>query len=90
MKEFFTDQEIQDVKAAMKSISNVGIVVDSKSADDEQMDTFFDKAKLWHVIKEIISVLYIERLADKKMFLHDKKGDEYWVIPKTKPREAKQ
>jgi hypothetical protein len=90
MGDYFTKEEVQEVKEAMKNISGVGIVVDSKSADDEQMDTFFDKAKLWRVVREIISVLYIKRLAAKEMFLHDENDDEYWVIKKRQPRESKE
>jgi hypothetical protein len=67
MSSFFTKEEIKDVKDGSKN---------------EQRNVFFDKAKLWRVIEQIISVLYIKRLADGKMFLHDKDGTEYSVVTK--------
>lgn len=93
MSDYFTKQEIQEVRVALRNISGVGINIESYDSlirsisPDEQQKTFFDKAKLWQVIKEIISVLYIERLAGKEMFLHDREDNEYWVIPKTKPKK---
>jgi hypothetical protein len=62
---YFTKAEIASVKLAMSHVSGVGI---------------FDKAKLWRVVKNIISALYIERLAAGKMFLKDDEGNEYKVV----------
>ena len=77
--EYFTQQEINDVRMALRDVSGVGINVDSHPGD-EQRSAFFDKAKLWRVIERIISVLYIQRLSEGKMFLRDKDGDEYRVV----------
>ena len=90
MGDYFTKAEVAAVKEALKSISGADINVRSKNVNNEQMRTFFDKAKLWRVIKEIISAVYIKRLVDKEMFLCDTGGDEYWVIKKRKPREPKE
>lgn len=84
---YFTKEKIKAVRNALKSISSVRIMVDSKKSDDEQMRTFFDRAKLWHVIKNIVSVLYIEKLEKKELFFCNETGEEYWVIKKTAPKE---
>jgi len=79
MSDFFTKEEIKEVKVALDAISNIGIDIDYGSKD-EQRNAFFDKAKLWRVIEQIVSVLYIDRLVEGKMFLHNKNGDEYLVV----------
>jgi len=83
MNEYFTKEEIAAVKKAMADVSGASISIDSHSGDD-QLSTFFDKAKLWRVIERIISALYIKRLAERKMFLRNEDGDEYMVVPRNK------
>ena len=80
MSEFFTEEEIIDVKKALVDVTGAGIDIKSYSSKDEQRKTFFNKAKLWRVIERVISVLYIERLKKGGMFLHDGEGDEYTVV----------
>jgi hypothetical protein len=77
---YFTKAEIASVKLAMSHVSGVGININSYVSSDPQLKTFFDKAKLWRVVKNIISALYIERLAAGKMFLKDDEGNEYKVV----------
>ena len=80
MDEFFTKEEMKQVADALKSVTGAGIMVDSYSTKDDQRKTFFDKAKLWRVIEQVISVLYIDRLASGKMFLHNTRGECYKVV----------
>lgn len=77
--DYFTKEEVRAVKDALADVSGAGIKVQNYMSEDEQIGTFFDKAKLWRVIKQVISVLYIERLAAGQMFLVDANGDEYQV-----------
>ena len=79
-KDWFTLQEILEIKSALKGISGLGVNIGSYSTSNEQMKAFFDKAKVWRVIKTIIQTLYIKRLADGKMFLTDTDGNEYRVV----------
>ena len=83
-KTYFTADEVIAVKNAMKSISNVGFNIASYQSNDPQMKAFFDKAKLWRVIKVLIQQLYITRLASGKMFLNDLEGNEYRLVMKKK------
>ncbi len=80
MEGFFTDSEIIDISAALKDVTGAGIDVKSYTSADPQKRAFYDKAKLWRVIDRVVSACYIQRLAEGKMFLHDKKGDEYRVV----------
>ncbi len=80
---YFTEQEIREIRTAMKDVSNVGIDIKTYDAcipSIEQQKEFFDKAKLWQVIKRIISVLYIKRLSKGEMFLQNGDGNKYRVI----------
>jgi hypothetical protein len=79
-KDWFTPLEIQNIKVALREISKIGINIGSYSTSNEQMKAFFDKAKVWRVIKIIIQTLYIQRLASGKMFLTDTDGNEYKVV----------
>jgi len=79
---YFTKDELAAVREALNGVSKVGIIIDSYPTDDEQKQAFFDKAKLWRVIERIISALYIKRLSEGKMFLHDSLGSEYMVVPR--------
>jgi hypothetical protein len=81
---YFTEEEVNAVKKAMKTLSGVGFSVPSYQTNDPQMKVFFDKAKLWRVIKTIIQELYIKRLGEGKMFLNDPEGNEYRIIMKKK------
>ena len=83
MNEFFSKSEIADVSVALKDVTGAGIQVDRYPSGDPQRQTFFDKAKLWRVLDRVISVLYLSRLAEGKMFLHDTDGDEYRVTKVT-------
>ena len=83
-KKYFTDEEVAAVKNAMKSISDVGFSVKSYQTNDPQMKAFFDKAKLWRVVKTIIQQVYITRLASGKMFLNDPDGNEYKLVMRKK------
>ena len=82
--EYFTPEEVKEINKAMGEISGVGFSVRSYKSADLQMKAFFNKAKLWRVIKTIISSLYIKRLSDGKMFLKDTDGNEYRVIRREK------
>jgi len=77
---YFTREDIKEIEKALSGVSKVGINISSYDSPDPQERAFFNKAKLWRVIERIISGLYIERLAEKKMFLRDKEGDEYVVV----------
>ncbi|MFH1627855.1 MAG: hypothetical protein ABIE47_03935 [Pseudomonadota bacterium] len=79
---YFTSAEIKKIKTALSGVSKVGINIESYDSVDEQRQAFFNKAKLWRVIERIISALYIERLAEREMFLHDNDGNDYVVIRK--------
>uniref|UniRef100_A0A6H1ZUR5 Uncharacterized protein n=1 Tax=viral metagenome TaxID=1070528 RepID=A0A6H1ZUR5_9ZZZZ len=46
MSEFFTEEEIIDVKKALVDVTGAGIDIESYSSKDEQRKTFFNKAKL--------------------------------------------
>jgi hypothetical protein len=83
-KGYFTQEEVATVKKAMMALSNVGFNVKSYQTSDPQMKAFFDKAKLWRVVKTIIQELYIARLASGKMFLRDPDGNEYRIVMKKK------
>jgi len=80
MSEFFTKEEINNVRRALADVTGAGIDIESYFSKDEQRKTFFNKAKLWRVIEKVISVLYIERLKEGGMFLHDGTGDEYTIV----------
>ncbi len=75
---YFTSQEIREVSKSLNLLEKVGIVIASHSGD-EQEATFFDKAKVWRVIKEVIATLYIEKLSSGKLLLTDRDGNEYRV-----------
>lgn len=77
---YFTKEEIKAVKSSLADISGIGINIGRYNSNDEQKGTFFDKAKLWRVIERIISALYIQRLSEGKMFLHDGDGNNYQVV----------
>ena len=78
--DYFSKEEIAAVKKALSDISGVSIDLHSYKTQDEQLRTFFDKAKLWRVIERIISALYIRRLLERKMFLHDSEGNDCLVV----------
>jgi len=78
--DYFSKEEIAAVKKALSDISGVSIDLYSYKTQDEQLRTFFDKAKLWRVIERIISALYIRRLLERKMFLHDSEGNDCLVV----------
>jgi len=80
--EYFTPEEVKEINKAMGEISGIGFSISSYKSTDPQMKAFFNKAKLWRVIKTIISNLYIKRLSDGKMFLKDTDGNEYRVTRK--------
>ena len=80
--EYFTPEEVKEISKAMGEISGIGFSISSYKSTDPQMKAFFNKAKLWRVIKTIISNLYIKRLSDGKMFLKDTDGNEYRVTRK--------
>jgi hypothetical protein len=76
-----TREEMANVAGSLAEISRVSFFkVDSYPDRDEKRRAFFDKAKLWHVIKDIISVLYIEKLAKGELVLKDEDGNEYKVV----------
>ncbi|MDO9530379.1 MAG: hypothetical protein Q7J27_14645, partial [Syntrophales bacterium] len=62
---------------ALARIATVGVDVVTHSDADRQRRVFFNKARLWGVVKQIISVLYIDGLVEGKKFFVDSKGDKY-------------
>lgn len=71
--------EIERLESAMNDMEGVGIIVPRHRSQSEKKNAFFDKAKLWSVISEIITNLYIEKLADKRLILRGRFGDIYMV-----------
>ena len=76
----FTQDEINSVKDALEDVSDVGIRIKSRQAGDQEK-AFFDKAKLWRVIKQVIMALYIQKLVSGDLLLIDTDGNEYKVVP---------
>jgi hypothetical protein len=83
-QDYFTTEELKSIGKSMGAISSVGFSITSYQTSYPQMKAFFNKAKLWRVIKTIIQELYITRLASGKMFLKDMDGNEYRVVMKKK------
>lgn len=76
--EFFSKEELKDCRDALSELSGVGLTITHHAND--QRGVFFDKAKIWRVIDTIISTMYIDRLSQGKMFLHNRLGDLYKVV----------
>jgi hypothetical protein len=87
--EYFTEKERDTILSALHTISDIGIsIFDNDTKEDltrkpeiTDRETFFVKAKLWHVISTIITSLFIEKLNDKELFLRDRKGNVYTIMP---------
>jgi len=79
MSEYFTKEELSAVKEALKGIAKVGIHVKSSTDEDNQRKVFFDKARLWNVIKKIITTLYMDGLIEGQKFLVDNRGEKWTV-----------
>jgi hypothetical protein len=78
MKNMFTKQEIKAVIDAVRDINDVGVItVGLRADDDPQREVFFGKARLWHVIKEVITAIYIEKLKAGELLLRDREGYTY-------------
>ncbi|MDO9527629.1 MAG: hypothetical protein Q7J27_00545, partial [Syntrophales bacterium] len=60
MGEYFTKEQMLAVEKALARIATVGVDVVTHSDADRQRRVFFNKARLWGVVKQIISVLYID------------------------------
>jgi hypothetical protein len=75
--EYFTEKERQDLLDCIKDIENVSILIRDRdkgsflSVVDKLSDrkAFFGKAKLWHVIKNIIEAIYLDALIEGKLEL---------------------
>jgi len=80
MSEFFTKKEMTNVEKALDELATVGIQVEEYSDTDRQRRVFFDKARLWHVIKNIVQVLYLEKLIQGEHFFVDEDGNKYVLI----------
>jgi len=77
MSEYFTKEEMEAVEKALKGIAKVGIQVDEYSDADRQRRVFFDKARLWHVIQEIVNELYLDKLISGNHFFVDRNETKY-------------
>ena len=80
MSEYFTETEMNEVEKALKDIATVGVNIAPLSDDSRQRRVFFDKARLWHVINEVVRVLYLDKLKSGNHFFLDSKENKYRVI----------
>ena len=76
--EYFSYQELAKIEKAMKLMQGVGISILSFWGEkNEQRSAFFGLAKLWRVVRIIISLVFIENLKDGRLKLLDLDGNEY-------------
>lgn len=91
-KGFFSSQQLQDIETAIGMIEGVGINIpvfhktfrDNSYGEKEELDiqyrSFKTLAKLWHVVKEIIQIAYMDKLISGKLTLKDRQGNEYRLV----------
>jgi hypothetical protein len=78
---YFTPEEIAKIDASFELVSNAKLNIKRKHTKDEQLNVFFDKAKLWRAVQKTIEALFLEKLLKGKLFLTDQSGYRYTVIP---------
>jgi hypothetical protein len=86
---FFSNFQLRAIEHAMVRLEGVGINITSfrqlertrsngdRVKTDEQYRSFVGLAKLWHVVKKIIALAFIDKLVEGKLVLEDNDGNTY-------------
>jgi hypothetical protein len=75
---FFSDDKIKEVQNCLKLVKDIGVHI-YPTRDNAQRATFFDQAKLWHIVKVIIYKLFIDKLINHELVFNCADGKKYWL-----------
>ena len=81
MENYFTPEEITKIDNSFELLSNARLNIKRKHTNNEQLNIFFDKAKLWRAVQKTIEALFLEKLLKGELHLTDQSGYRYTVIP---------